>query len=245
MASPSLMTFRSRLLGSETIAEQTMSFRFARAEGFRFAAGQYLDITLMNAPEQDAEGPMRSFSIASAPDDPELLVVMRMRDTAFKRTLAALRPGAEVIIEGPAGEFVLDEGDQRPRVFIAGGVGIAPFLSMLREASRGDGIGDTTLFYSNRRPEDTVFLPELEALAETVAGFRCIATMTRMAESTGAWSGETAHVDPPMLARYLPSVRGPRYYICGMPELIAGLRYQLERAGVAAGDIMIEMFGGY
>jgi ferredoxin-NADP reductase len=235
-----------RLVSRETIAERTMAFRFTRGKEFRFAAGQYLDITVINAPEQDAEGPTRSFSIASAPSDPGLLVVMRMRDTAFKRSLAALEPGAEVLIEGPAGQFVLDAGDPRQRVFIAGGVGIAPFLSMLREANMRDGgIGDTTLFYSNRRPEDTVFLSELEAMDRTLPGFRCVPTMTRMAESAGEWAGETAHVDPAMLARYLQSVPGPRYYICGSPPLIVGVRAELEEAGVAGSDILIEMFGGY
>lgn len=237
------MTFRSRLIRRAAVAERTLAFQFTRPDGFRFVAGQYLDITVINARERDGEGPTRSFSIASGPAEPELLVVMRMRDTAFKRTLAALGPGAEVIIEGPAGDFVLD--NRQPRVFIAGGVGIAPYLSMLREAAVGRSIGNTTLFYSNRRPEDTVFLPELEAMAKSMHGFRCITTMTRMAESIHAWPGETAHVDPAMLARYLPSVAGPRYYICGLPELIAGVRYELERAGVADRDIMIEMFGGY
>jgi ferredoxin-NADP reductase len=239
------MTFRSRLVSREIVAEQTLALRFTRAPGFRFLAGQYLDITVINAPEQDAEGPMRSFSIASAPDEPELLVVMRMRDTAFKRTLAGLEPGAEVILEGPAGDFVLDAGEVRPRVFIAGGVGIAPFLSMLREARASARIGETILFYSNRRPEDTVFLQELEAIARELPGFRLVATMTRMAESAREWQGETAHVGTALLGRHLSSVRGPVYYVCGAPTLIAGVRYELEHAGVAGDDIMIEMFGGY
>ena len=242
---PPVLTFRSRLIARETVAEQTPAFRFGRSDGFRFLAGQYLDITVINAPDRDAEGPMRSFSNASAPAEPDLLVIMRMRDTAFKRTLAALEPGTEVIIEGPAGEFVLDGDRTRSRVFIAGGVGIAPFLSMLRDAGAHGGIGETTLFYSNRRPEDTAFLPELEMHARNLPGFRCIATMTRMATSRLPWAGETAHVDRSMIARYLPSVRGPRYYVCGSPELIAGIRWELEQAGVAGGDIRIEMFGGY
>lgn len=242
---PPVMTFRSRLVSREVVAEQTLALQLTRAEGFRFLAGQYLDITVINAPDRDAEGPLRSFSIASAPDEPELLVVMRLRDTAFKRTLAALDPGSEVIVEGPSGDFVLDPGNQRPLVFIAGGVGIAPFLSMLREARTGRGTAETVLFYSNRRPEDTAFLPELEAMANNLPGFRCITTMTRMAESAHQWHGETAHVDATMLARHLPSVRGPLYYVCGAPALIAGVRYELEHAGVAGGDIKLEMFGGY
>lgn len=242
---PSVMTFRSTLVSRETAAEQTLALRFTRAEGFRFLAGQYLDVTVINAAERDAEGPVRSFSIASAPDEPDLQLVMRMRDTAFKRTLAALEPGAEVMLEGPAGDFVLPAGEERTRVFIAGGVGIAPFLSMLREARAGGRIGETILFYSNRRPEDTAFLPELEAIAHDLSGFRVVATMTRIAESAHPWRGETAHVDATMFARFLPSVRGPVYYVCGAPALIAGVRYELEQAGVPAGDIMIEMFGGY
>ena len=80
-------TFTTKLKEKETLAEGTMGFYFAKPAGFQFKPGQYLDITLVDPPETDAEGNIRSLSIASAPEDEYLLVATRMRDSAFKRVL--------------------------------------------------------------------------------------------------------------------------------------------------------------
>ena len=80
-------TFTSKLKEKEALAEGTMGFYFAKPAGFQFKPGQYLDITLVDPPETDAEGNIRSLSIASAPEDERLLVATRMRDSAFKRVL--------------------------------------------------------------------------------------------------------------------------------------------------------------
>lgn len=100
-------TFSSHLVGSWKVADQTMAFRFDRSPGWTFKAGQFVDITLLSPMETDAEGNVRGFSLASAPDEDTLLVATRMRDTAFKRFLGVAPPDTEVKIEGPFGDFRL------------------------------------------------------------------------------------------------------------------------------------------
>lgn len=116
-------TFTSKLKEKETLAEGTMGFYFAKPEGFQFKPGQYLGITLVDPPETDAEGNIRSLSIASAPEDEHLLVATRMRDTAFKRVLRMAPFGLEVNMEGPMGSFTLHNNSAKPAVFLAGGIG--------------------------------------------------------------------------------------------------------------------------
>ena len=119
-------------LRRETVADGTMAFYFSRPPGFRHEAGQSLLLTLVDPPETDGEGNSRTFTIASAPHESELMIATRMRDTAFKRVLKTAPLGTTVSIDGPNGEMVLHEDVTRPAVFLAGGIGITPFLSIAR-----------------------------------------------------------------------------------------------------------------
>src|SRR5215472_8730648 len=85
----------------EEIAERTMAFHFIKPADFQFRPGQAIILTLLNPPETDAEGNRRTFSIASAPFEDQLMFVTRMRDTAFKRSLKSVALGTEIRIAGP------------------------------------------------------------------------------------------------------------------------------------------------
>src|SRR5215475_7222075 len=119
----------------EEMAERTMAFHFSKPADFQFRAGQAMDVTLLDPPETDAEGNTRTFSIASAPFDGDLMIATRMRDTAFKRVLRNAEPGLNVKIRGPSGSFVMYRGTEKPAVFLAGGIGITPFVSMIRQVT--------------------------------------------------------------------------------------------------------------
>jgi len=82
--------FICKLKDRKEVAEGTMAFRFEKPSGWTFKAGQYLDMTLLDPPETDSEGDVRSFSIASSPQEDTLMVATRMRDTAFKRVLKTM-----------------------------------------------------------------------------------------------------------------------------------------------------------
>src|ERR1043165_7419269 len=96
-----MATFTSKLKNREKLAEGTMGVYMTKPADFQFKAGQYMDITLVDPPETDAEGNIRSLSIASAPEEEQLLFATRMRDTAFKRFLRSAPVDAQIKIEGP------------------------------------------------------------------------------------------------------------------------------------------------
>jgi ferredoxin-NADP reductase len=98
-----------------------------------------------------------------------------MRDTAFKRSLKKLLPlTTEVKIGSAAGSFTLHKNPAKPAVFLAGGIGITPFVSIVRQADRDRLPHKLCLFYSNRRPEDAPFLGTLQNLEKTNPNFHLI-----------------------------------------------------------------------
>jgi ferredoxin-NADP reductase len=237
--------YETELLGNQTTAEGTMAFHFAKPEGFKFEAGQSMNVSLIEPPETDAKGNARTFSIVSAPHETELVVATRMRDTAFKRVLKAMPAGGRVSLRGPAGKFTLDGADTRPAVFLAGGIGITPFVSMLRHAAHTRLARDLWLFYSNRRPEDAAFLEELAALPKRNARCRFVGTMVEMDKSSRPWSGETGFIDRAMLERHLKGLSAYVYYVAGPPGLVEAMQKMLIGAGVAQDAIRTDEFFGY
>ena len=234
-----------RLLRSETVAEGTTAFYLSRPPGFLFQAGQSLAMSLVDPPQTDGEGDTRTFTIASAPHEPELMIATRMRDTAFKRVLKAAPAGTPLKIDGPNGEMVLHEDHGRPAVFLAGGIGITPFLSMARHAARERLPHRIFLFYSNRRPEDAAFLAELQNLERLNPNYRLVATMAEAEKSARPWSGETGFIRREMLERHLPDTAGPVYYFAGPPAMTMAMREMLQGMGVGEDSMRYEEFYGY
>jgi len=241
-----------RLKSRSEAAERTLEFRFDNPAGMTFRAGQFMDLTLIDPPETDAEGNTRGFSINSAPDDPELMFTTRLRDTAFKRVLKTMPLGTLVKAEGPFGNLTLHNNASRQAVLLAGGIGITPFRSIARWAAHKMLPHRIILLYANRRPEDAPFLDELSSLARANPNLTVIPTMTRMSDSDQAWKGETGYIDEALIERNLKhpasSMKGPSgpiYYMAGPPAMVAGLRTMLNAAGVDDDDIRTEEFSGY
>lgn len=237
--------WRITLLKSEEVALGTMAFHFAKPANFTFTPGQFVDLTLIDQQDVDDLGPSRTLTIASAPFENELMFVMRMRDSAFKRILRIMRPGTAVRIDMPAGTFTLPGKVADKNIFIAGGVGIAPFLSILRQAGHEAARYQIDLFYSNRRPEDAPFLTELDAMAQTNPNLRFIPTMTQITTSQRRWDGETRYIRKDMIVSYIGELRGPLYYLAGPPTMVESMRQKLRDAGVDANDILTDEFTGY
>jgi len=237
--------FNVKLVNSWEEAEATLGFFIQKPPEFSFNPGQYADLTLLNPPETDEEGNTRTFSIASAPYEPNLRFATRIRDTAFKRVLRALPIGAEISVSEPMGSFTLHKNPRKPGIFLAGGIGITPFFSIILQAARDRQPHQLRLFYSNRRPEDTAFMKQLREAAEANPNIQIIPTMTDMPKSRHTWGGETGFIDRGMLARHLPALNGPVYYIAGPPSMVDAMRKMLLEAGVDEDDIRSEEFDGY
>jgi len=240
-----MATYESRLARRELVAEGTTAFYFDKPRGFRHLAGQSLTMTLINPPQTDGEGDRRTFTIASAPHESGLMIATRMRDTAFKRVLKSAPIGTAVKLDGPDGAMVLHDAETRPAVFLAGGIGVTPFLSIARHAAHRGLPHRLYLFYSNRRPEDAAFLEELRNMERSNPNFRLIAAMAEPDKSSQPWTGETGFIRRDMLERHLPDLDGPIYYFAGPPAMTMAMQAMLEDVGVSGDAMRSEEFYGY
>lgn len=230
-----------KLLSKKEIASGTMAFHFEKPEGFTFEAGQNADFALINPPATDEKGNMRTFSFVTAPHEDDLAITTRMRESAFKNTLKNMEEGAEIEINGPMGNFVLHEKSDRPAIFLAGGIGITPYMSMIKDSLHRNLPHKIFLFYSNRRPEDAAYLEELEALDKESESFTMIATMTQ----DESWQGEKGYISMDMVDRHVPDRSNAVYYITGPQTMVDAMKKMLKDAGVSGDDIRLEEFAGY
>jgi ferredoxin-NADP reductase len=208
-----------------------------------FRPGQYFWVELLDPPYDDEKGPRRHISVVTSPTERGVLgLCTRLRDSAFKRSLVELPVGTEVEVEQPKGDFALPEDTDPQYVFIAGGIGITVFRSMLRYIDDTGEPYEVTLVYSNRDRESTAFLDELEELDGRSDWFRLVATMTQDSD----WGGETRRIDAAMLADVLDGdLASHKYLVAGPPPMTEGVVEALTGAGIPEEQILADRFSGY
>lgn len=238
-----MINYETTLLKRTEVAEGTMALQFEKPNNFTFRAGQYIELSL-SASQPGPPGLTHAFSIASSPSDEELLVTTRTRNTTFKQAISALPIGSSARIEGPMGSFSLHNNTARPAVFLAGGIGIAPFLSMLAYVTKEELKHHIVLFYANRYLKHAAFIEALWKLERSNPRFCFVPTLTRATNSNG-WSGKTGRISPEMLLAHVGMLHGPIYYIAGPPIMVAATRRVLGEVGIDEDDIRTEEFGGY
>jgi len=216
-----MIDYQTTLLGRTEVAEGTMAFQFEKPKHFVFKAGQYIDLTVSGQQPQfgSSDRLTHTFSLASSPSDEDLVVTTRMRNTVFKQAISTLPIGSPARIEGPMGSFSLHNNTARPAVFLAGGIGIAPFLSMLCYATEEKLRYTIVLFYANRHLRDAAFIDTLWKLERDNPRFRFVPTLTRSANNNG-WKGKTGRISLAMLFAHVGIVRGPIYYIANPPTML-------------------------
>ena len=148
-------------------------------------------------------------------------------------------------MQGPSGSLTLPSDEKADVVFIAGGIGITPFRSMVQQAEHDRRSGPITLFFSDHQPKEAPFFDELDRLSRQLDNVELVGTMTAMDESSQAWDGETGHIDADMLERHLNDLAKPTFYVAGPPDMVDSMQDMLREAGVEEKRIEAEEFAGY
>ncbi|MGA8426063.1 MAG: ferredoxin reductase [Candidatus Dormiibacterota bacterium] len=206
-------------------------------------AGQHLDVRLTAEDGYQAE---RSYSIASAPDAGERLVVTveRLDDGEVSPYLTEeLRVGDQLQLRGPiGGYFVWDLEMGGPLMLIAGGSGICPLMAMLRRRANGGSKVPTRLLYSSRSIEDVIYRDELDRLGAADVGLEVINTLTRVHPPN--WTGRSGRIDEAMLSDVVwsPNDR-PLMYVCGPTPLVEHVADALVSLGHDPDRVRTERFG--
>ena len=237
--------YKVSLQAHKTLCDGTSAFYFKKPEGFDFEAGQFVNFTLLSPGDTDQEGNTRALSIASAPFERNLMVAMRLRTTAFKRTLNSLPLNSELLLQGPYGSLTLSRNGKRPAVFLAGGIGITPFRSLVWNAAESLSPRRILLFYSVRVPEEAPFLEELREMEQYNLRYKFICTVTQPDKVRMPWHGEKGRISIEMLSKWIPDLRIPIYYLAGPSGMVTGVRQMLINSGISEDDIRAEEFAGY
>jgi ferredoxin-NADP reductase len=235
---------RARIKEKREVAKGTLMVLFdLLGERVDFTPGQYFWVTLLDPPHDDEKGPRRHISVVTSPNERGVLgLCTRLRDTAFKRSLAEMPVGAEVDVEHPKGEFLLPEETDAPYAFIAGGIGITVFRCMLRYIAEEGLSHRITLVYSNRDRESTAFIDELMQLERENRNFRLVLTMTE----DPAWDGEKRRIDNDFLRDHLgEDMQAFRYLVAGPPAMVESMVETLQQAGIPDEQVRADRFSGY
>jgi ferredoxin-NADP reductase len=167
---------------------------------------------------------------------------VRLSTSSYKRAFASLEPGDSVVVRGPFGRFVLDE--ERPAVFVAGGIGITPLKGMAEYAADRRLQIPVRLLYSNRTEDEIAYRADLEELERRNAEFRVLHTLTGQ-QASEDWAGFRGRIRPNYLLKAAEGLDRPVYYVCGKPGMVSAVVHQLLRIGVPEHDVRIEVFRGY
>ncbi|HTJ55958.1 MAG TPA: RnfABCDGE type electron transport complex subunit D [Devosiaceae bacterium] len=226
----------------EKAANGAFDFIFSSDRQLAFAAGQYLEWTLpLRRP--DDRGNRRYFTIASAPSEEEIRLGVRLspKGSAFKRELAELRPGDSIVASQLAGSFVLPRDPRQKLVFIAGGIGITPFRSMLGELLERDEARPITVLYGNGSIGEIAYGDILEAAARRLG----INTHYAVLNRDGATPDMTiGFIDEETIRSCVPDFRDRVFYISGPQPMVAAQRRHLRNMGVPPWRIKTDFFPG-
>lgn len=214
----------------------SIRLRAAGHPGFRFSPGQFAWLTLYDSPLQIREHP---FSFSSSAEDRETveLTVKELGD--FTSTIGRLEPGSRAYLDGPHGVFTPDRHRAGGYVFIAGGIGITPVMSILRSfADRGDR-RPLLLLYAADDLETMTFREEIEELRDRLD----LEFVPVLRKPPDGWTGETGYVDRDLLDRLLPADRDRRFhFICGPQPLMEAVEDALLELGVPLDRTLMERF---
>jgi ferredoxin-NADP reductase len=224
------------------VAKGTLFVTFELAsDEVDWTPGEYFWVELLDPPHEDEKGPRRHITVVTSPTEGHLGLATRIRDTAFKRSLVEMPEGSAVDVEQPKGSFTLPEDTSKRYAFVAGGIGITPFRSMLRYIADKDLDYDITLVYSNRDIESTAFLDELKELESVVPRCRVIFTMTE----DPSWDGDTRMLDADVLRALLRHLESFHFMIAGPPPMAKSVEASLLEAGLSEDQVQSDSFSGY
>jgi len=232
-------SFRVKEIKEEQGDVWTITLEPNNHKGFQFAPGQFAWLTAWKTPFSDTEHP---FSIASSAERKTEIEMSIKNLGVFTRKIRTLKPGDRVYVDGPYGAFNLDHFPNAERlIFIPGGIGVTPIMSMLRTmADRGDK-RPILLFYCNREWETTTFKDEIKNL-ESKLELKTIYTIEKPPQK---WKGESGFLNKDILNRHIPKewpVNGIDIFLCGPTPMMNAVESELNKNGYAQDQIHSERY---
>lgn len=239
MEIPKPLHWKVIYIEKKEIAKGVWSLCFIKPSPFLFLPGQYIDITLTITRHRQET---YSFTISSTPSEEFLVITTRESSTDFKQSLLGLTKGQEVTIRGPLGLFTVNDGNILPKVFLAGGIGITPFRSILLSGGNHILNDSITLLASFPTKDDMVFKDEIDLVAKERPNIRIRYTLTKNKDPL--WGGYTGRISRELIQEVAPSFANAEYFLAGRGEMVDEMVSLLSRMGVENKKIKTDIFTG-
>lgn len=232
-----------KLIQKKEIAPTIWEFLFKPAQPFRYIAGQFLEWNLPHD-HADNRGTRRYFTIASSPTEKDIVLAVKILDkpSSFKSALKNLPVGKSLYAASLEGDFTLGNNPTDRYVFIAGGIGVTPFRSMIKNLLDKKLPCSIILLYSAHSDDEFVF-SDIFSKAEKEIGLKTVYIPSE--KPKGDWQGEVGHIDEAMITKYVKEYKKVLYFISGPQPFVKTLESVLEKMGVKKANILTDYFPGY
>jgi ferredoxin-NADP reductase len=228
----------------EEVGDGMRDFVF-RKPVLKFKPGQYLEWTLGHN-RVDSRGNRRYFTIASSPTEPDLRLGVKFyeKPSSFKKKMLEMSRGNEIMAGQLAGDFTLPRDKKKKLVFIAGGIGITPFRSMVKYLSDRGEKRPIVLLYSNRTNSEIAYRDVFDEAARTI-GLKTIYAITGAEEMPPEEDGHKGHIDGALIRSAVPDYRDRIFYISGTHAMVSSVETMLHQMGIPRKQIKTDFFPGF
>ncbi|TSC59696.1 MAG: hypothetical protein LiPW15_716 [Parcubacteria group bacterium LiPW_15] len=234
-----------RLKEVKEIGADIYDFVFTTDKKINFRPGQYLEWTLKGE-KPDSRGNRRYFTLASSPTENEIRMGVKFypKPSSFKKYLSALKPGDTIAASNLAGDFILPGNKNKKLVFIAGGIGVTPFRSMIKYLLDRNEKRDITIIYSAKSPKEFAYMDIFEEAKEKL-GIKTIYCISDSPNVPEGWAGPVGIVDMALIVKEVPDFKDRTFYVSGPRSMTTSFEDNLKKTGVPGRRIRVDFFPGF
>ena len=232
------MNFETKIIKIIQRTTDVTSYRFPRPSELTYKPGQYFIITI----KQNDKELTHHFSFSSSPTEKDHFeFTKKLTDHEYSLALKSTKIGDRARIDAPYGQFTF-EGEIPKIVLLSGGIGITPFVSIIKNATDKRLEAKITLFYGCRTENDIAFREELEIMQRENENFRMVCIIN---QPSSEWIGETGIITSDMIEKTLPDYKENVFYTCGPPPMVKAMEAIIESLGLPENQLKKEYFAGY
>lgn len=227
------------------IAPDIYDFVFTSNGKLAFNPGQYLEWTL-GYPSPDSRGNRRYFTIASSPTENNIRLGVKFypKPSSFKKNLLEMTENTQVLAGQLSGEFILPKDPNKKMVFIAGGIGVTPFRSIIKYLLDKNEKRDIIQFFSNKFSTDIVYTDIFNEAFQKL-GIRTIYTLTEIDQIPPDWQGKRGYISVDLIKQEVPDYRECIFYLSGPHSMVAAFEKTLSQMGIPKSQIKVDYFPGF
>ncbi len=239
------LKFIPQLVEKKKIANDTWEFLFSSGKRPWFQPGQYMEWMLPHE-KTDSRGNRRYFTLASSPTEQKINLGAKFypNPSSFKEALAGMNEGDTIILARLAGDFVMPRNPKKKLVFIAGGIGVTPFRSMVKYLIDTKEKRNIVLLYSNKTVADIAYKDVFDQ-AEQQLGIKTIYAVEDEKATPPSWQGYHGRINTQIIADEIPDYRERIFYLSGPHSMVNAFEKTLNEMGIKKSRIKTDFFPGF